>query len=143
MANLCTCATVVGASSLYWMAIEYNMGLVAGSLPGLRPLFARFGIFGTTNDATGRSSRKNPQFSPSYQLEDHSSKNWGPGRRAKGSKNRYQGESVLDATVVGGRSSRESDEAGIVKTQVFTVSHEYENNSVKDKQQSWSNLNGK
>lgn len=125
------------------MAIEYNMGLVAGSLPGLQPLFKRFGIFGTTNDATGPSSRKNPQFSPSYQLEDHSSKNWGSGRRGKGSKNRYQGESVLDATVMGERSSQESDEARIVKTQVFTLTHETNDHPSETKPPSWGTFNAK
>ncbi|KAJ5609048.1 hypothetical protein N7528_009615 [Penicillium herquei] len=37
--------TYDSASSLYWMAIEFNIGLVAGSLSSLRPLpfFRRFG----------------------------------------------------------------------------------------------------
>ncbi|KAJ5967000.1 hypothetical protein N7501_003248 [Penicillium viridicatum] len=37
--------TYDSASSLYWMAIEFNLGLVAGSLSSLRPLpiFRRFG----------------------------------------------------------------------------------------------------
>ncbi|KAJ5929058.1 hypothetical protein N7454_006906 [Penicillium verhagenii] len=37
--------TYESAPSLYWMAIEFNMGLVAGSLSSLRPLpfFRRFG----------------------------------------------------------------------------------------------------
>ncbi|KAJ5662822.1 hypothetical protein N7507_003553 [Penicillium longicatenatum] len=37
--------TYDSASSLYWMAIEFNLGLVAGSLSSLKPLpvFRRFG----------------------------------------------------------------------------------------------------
>ncbi|KXG52200.1 uncharacterized protein PGRI_084840 [Penicillium griseofulvum] len=43
--NGTTDLTYDSASSLYWMAIEFNLGLVAGSLSSLRPLplFRRFG----------------------------------------------------------------------------------------------------
>ncbi|KAL6790463.1 hypothetical protein GGI42DRAFT_346998 [Trichoderma sp. SZMC 28013] len=128
-----TDTTFEGASSLYWMAIEYNMGLVAGSLPALRPLFQRLGMFGSSNDPS--SSNQN-QFTPSYQLEDQNSKQWGTGRRTQGSRNRYQGDSVLDQTVIDrDDSSRDSEEARIVKTEVFTVTTEEADS--RGNQQAW------
>lgn len=115
------------------MAIEYNMGLVAGSLPALRPLFQRLGMFGSSNDPS--SSNQN-QFTPSYQLEDQNSKQWGTGRRTQGSRNRYQGDSVLDQTVIDrDDSSRDSEEARIVKTEVFTVTTEEADS--RGNQQAW------
>ncbi|KAH8883257.1 hypothetical protein GQ53DRAFT_787095 [Thozetella sp. PMI_491] len=124
-----TDTTFEGASSLYWMAIEYNLGLVAGSLTGLRPLFAKFGLFSTTNNSNEPSYKKN-EFSPSYQLEDQSASNKSWSRRGQGGRTRYQGDSVLEQTIVGGdggdRSSQEDDEARIVKTQVFTVTEAHE-----------------
>ncbi|RFU80715.1 hypothetical protein TARUN_1484 [Trichoderma arundinaceum] len=131
-----TDTTFEGASSLYWMAIEYNMGLVAGSLPALRPLFSRLGIFGSSADPS--SGNQNQQFSPSYQLEDQNSKQWGSGRRTQGSKNRFQGDSVLEATVIDrDASSRDSEEARIVKTEVFTVTSEARNPDSRGNQQAW------
>ncbi|KAL7908105.1 hypothetical protein GGI35DRAFT_480823 [Trichoderma velutinum] len=130
-----TDTTFEGASSLYWMAIEYNMGLVAGSLPALRPLFQRLGMFGSSNDPA--SSNQN-QFTPSYQLEDQNSKQWGTGRRTQGSKNRFQGDSVLEATVIDrDDSSRDSEEARIVKTEVFTVTSEAREAESRGNQQAW------
>jgi hypothetical protein len=118
------------------MAIEYNMGLVAGSLPALRPLFSRLGIFGSSNDPS--SGNQNQQFAPSYQLEDQNSKQWGTGRRTQGSKNRFQGDSVLDATVFDrDASSRDSEEARIVKTEVFTVTSEARDPASRGNQQAW------
>ncbi|KAL7784139.1 hypothetical protein V8C37DRAFT_420737 [Trichoderma ceciliae] len=132
-----TDTTFEGASSLYWMAIEYNMGLVAGSLPALRPLFSRLGVFGSSNDPS--SGNQNQQFSPSYQLEDKNSKQWESGRRTQGSKNRFQGDSVLDATVIDREdSSRHSEEARIVKTKVFTVTSEARDPASQGNQQAWS-----
>ncbi|KAL7941028.1 hypothetical protein V8C42DRAFT_361425 [Trichoderma barbatum] len=129
--------TFEGASSLYWMAIEYNMGLVAGSLPALRPLFTRLGIFGSSADPS--SGNQNQQFAPSYQLEDQNSKQWGSGRRTQGSKNRFQGDSVLDATIVDrDNSSRDSEEARIMKTEVFTVTSEARDAHARGNQQAWS-----
>lgn len=117
------------------MAIEYNMGLVAGSLPALRPIFSRLGLFGSTNDP---SSGNQNQFTPSYQLEDQNSKQWGSGRRTQGSKNRFQGDSVLDATVIDrDASSRDSEEARIVKTEVFTVTSEARDPASRGNQQAW------
>ncbi|QQK47632.1 PTH11 GPCR protein [Penicillium digitatum] len=50
------------ASSLYWMAIEFNLGLVAGSLSSLRPLpiFRRFGSSTNSRDkiSTGDKSHE-------------------------------------------------------------------------------------
>ncbi|CAI7642872.1 unnamed protein product [Penicillium palitans] len=50
------------ASSLYWMAIEFNLGLVAGSLSSLRPLpiFRRFGstINSGDKESTGDKSHE-------------------------------------------------------------------------------------
>lgn len=117
------------------MAIEYNMGLVAGSLPALRPLFQRLGMFGSSADPA--SSGQN-QFTPSYQLEDQNSKQWGTGRRTQGSKNRFQGDSVLDQTVMDrDDSSRDSEEARIVKTEVFTVTSEAREGDSRGNQQAW------
>ncbi|KAJ5889115.1 hypothetical protein N7504_009925 [Penicillium tannophilum] len=46
--------TYDSASSLYWMAIEFNLGLVAGSLSSLKPLpvFRRFGSSAESNKAS-------------------------------------------------------------------------------------------
>lgn len=113
------------------------MGLVAGSLPALRPLFSRLGIFGSSNDPS--SINQNQQFAPSYQLEDQNSKQWGTGRRTQGSKNRFQGDSVLDATVIDrDPSSRDSEDARIVKTEVFTVTSESRDPASRGNQQAWS-----
>ncbi|KAJ5961676.1 hypothetical protein N7501_006617 [Penicillium viridicatum] len=54
--------TYDSASSLYWMAIEFNLGLVAGSLSSLRPLplFRRFGSSVRSRDkaTTGDDSQE-------------------------------------------------------------------------------------
>ncbi|KAL4900270.1 hypothetical protein BDW74DRAFT_188641 [Aspergillus multicolor] len=44
--------TFTSTSSLYWMVIEFNLGLVAGSLSSLRPLpfFRRFGSSANSHD---------------------------------------------------------------------------------------------
>ncbi|KAI0005663.1 hypothetical protein F4779DRAFT_630078 [Xylariaceae sp. FL0662B] len=133
-----TDTTFDGASSLYWMAIEYNLGLVAGSLPGLRPLLAKIGILGTTKDDS--YAYKNKQFSPSYPLEDNSGKHWGSGKRSQISKNKHQGDSVLELTVLEHQSSEES--AGhnrILKQQVITIAEEPRGSSAhaKAQQQPW------
>jgi hypothetical protein len=124
------------ASSLYWMAIEYNLGLVAGALSGLRPLFSRLGLFGSTNEKSYMTPNNN--FSPSYQLGDYSSKNWKS--KASSSKARYKGESVLDITVAREGSPRESDEARIVKTQEFAISEEYHENGNHGTLKNWGSV---
>lgn len=115
------------------MAIEYNLGMVAGSLTALRPYLARMGILGSTNRSTDASYGRNG-FTPSYPLQNHGSRPWNSkdgkdadlstsGRRGK--QHRVQGDSVLEHTVVGDRSSEDvTDETRIVKTQIFTVSEE-------------------
>ncbi|KAJ5801560.1 uncharacterized protein N7518_003628 [Penicillium psychrosexuale] len=54
--------TYDSASSLYWMAIEFNLGLVAGSLSSLRALsvFRRFGSSANSRDkgSTGNKSHE-------------------------------------------------------------------------------------
>ncbi|KAH7025106.1 uncharacterized protein B0I36DRAFT_250511 [Microdochium trichocladiopsis] len=92
--------TFDAASSLYWMAIEYNLGLVAGSLTSLRPLFARYGLFRTAADSNRRQSRGAKRMS--YRLDDSPGSSWGHGRSGHGQAGaeRYQGDSVLATTVV-------------------------------------------
>ncbi|KAJ5971293.1 uncharacterized protein N7479_001211 [Penicillium vulpinum] len=55
--NGTTDLTYDSASSLYWMAIEFNLGLVAGSLSSLRPLplFCRFGSSTNAGDKASNS----------------------------------------------------------------------------------------
>ncbi|KAJ5153877.1 uncharacterized protein N7500_009316 [Penicillium coprophilum] len=56
--NGTTDLTYDSSSSLYWMAIEFNLGLVAGSLSSLRPLplFRRFGSSTHSQDKGSRSA---------------------------------------------------------------------------------------
>ncbi|KAJ5934270.1 hypothetical protein N7466_003817 [Penicillium verhagenii] len=62
--------TYKSAPSLYWMAIEFNMGLVAGSLSSLRPLpfFRRFG-------SSANSRNKTSSAGISHELYDRKSSN--------------------------------------------------------------------
>ncbi|KAL1880545.1 hypothetical protein VTK73DRAFT_5558 [Phialemonium thermophilum] len=100
-----TDTTFVAASSLYWMAIEYNLGLVAGSLACLQPLFIRLGLVTGTSAAQSSAGRGKQGFHPSYQLDNvdggmPSENSW----RGKISKkwnvsDRVQGESVLDTVM--------------------------------------------
>ncbi|KAJ5371888.1 hypothetical protein N7517_003894 [Penicillium concentricum] len=64
--NGTTDLTYDSASSLYWMAIEFNLGLVAGSLSSLRPLplFRRFG------SSTQHSQDKASTSDESHELEN-------------------------------------------------------------------------
>ena len=87
------------------MAIEYNLGLVAGSLTGLRPLLSKIGVLMSTK---GQSSYSGNQFSPSYRLENRDNKHWPSSQRSGTKNNRVQGDSVLEATVF----DRSSDESG-------------------------------
>ncbi|KAL4965726.1 uncharacterized protein BDV14DRAFT_199500 [Aspergillus stella-maris] len=68
--------TFDATSSLYWMVIEFNLGLVAGSLSSLRPL-RLFRYFGSTKDSKYQEpSHETPQELQNLQRS---------GRRKKGS----------------------------------------------------------
>ncbi|KAI1427596.1 hypothetical protein F5Y12DRAFT_160654 [Xylaria sp. FL1777] len=76
--------TYHSASALYWQCIEYNLGMIAGSVGCLSPLFKRLGTI-------GKKHLTNPKLSSSsYRLDDRN--DWSP---KKGSGNRVQGDSVL------------------------------------------------
>ncbi|KAI8243240.1 hypothetical protein K4K57_008085 [Colletotrichum sp. SAR 10_99] len=111
--------TYAGASSLYWMAIEYNLGLVAGSLAGLRPLVSK--VVTALRSSRGNSAYKSNQFTPSYQLENCDNKHWNSSERSGTKNSRYQGDSVLEATVLGDRSSDDSGRQHILKTQSVSI----------------------
>lgn len=102
------------------MAIEYNLGLVAGSLTGLRPLVSR--VVSALGSSKGDSSYKNNQFSPSYQLENcNNNKHWNSSQRSGTKNNKFQGDSVLEQTVMGDRNSDESGRQHILKTQSVSI----------------------
>ncbi|KAI1827116.1 hypothetical protein F4861DRAFT_536302 [Xylaria intraflava] len=99
--------TFHSSSALYWQAIEYNLGMVAGSLGCLRPLFRKIGIM-------GKEYFSNDEFSPSsYRLNNVQEGKHGNGRSAgrdgdvkppkKGSAFRVQGDSVLNTFATGER----------------------------------------
>ncbi|KAF4855297.1 hypothetical protein CGCSCA4_v001425 [Colletotrichum siamense] len=111
--------TYAGASSLYWMAIEYNLGLVAGSLAGLRPLVSK--VVTALRSSRGNSAYKSNQFTPSYQLENCDNKHWNSSERSGTKNSRYQGDSVLEATVLGDRNSDDSGRQHILKTQSVSI----------------------
>ncbi|KAJ5395162.1 uncharacterized protein N7487_009465 [Penicillium crustosum] len=56
--------TYDSASSLYWMAIEFNLGLVAGSLSSLKPLpiFRRFGSTINSGDKASTGAKSHELF---------------------------------------------------------------------------------
>ncbi|KAG8164334.1 hypothetical protein KVR01_006252 [Diaporthe batatas] len=111
--------TYVGAESLYWMAIEYNLGLVAGSLTGLRPLVSR--VVSALGSSKGISAYRNNQFSPSYPLENCDNKHWISSQRTGTRNNRFQGDSILEPTVMGDRNSDDSGRHHILKTQSVSI----------------------
>ncbi|KAL2278749.1 hypothetical protein FJTKL_14200 [Diaporthe vaccinii] len=118
--------TYVGAESLYWMAIEYNLGLVAGSLTGLRPLLSRIGV---RLASKGDSDYKSAPFAPSYKLEDRNNKHWASSQCSGVKKDRHQGDSVLDKTVMGDRISDDSGRQHILKTQSISITEESRDDS--------------
>lgn len=120
------CSLDAGAESLYWMAIEYNLGLVAGSLTGLRPLLSRIGVLLSSK---GDSNYKSAPFAPSYKLEDRSNKHWASSQRSGVKKDRHQGDSVLDQTVMGDRISDDSGRQHILKTQSISITEESRDDS--------------
>lgn len=131
-----------GASSLYWMAIEYNLGLVAGSLTGIRPLISRIGVLVTTRGDSDYKS--NNQFSPSYRLDNHDNRHWDSSQRSGVKGNKFQGDSVLELTVFGDRSSEDIGHQQILKTQSFTITEEARNSSsFANTQQPWQDCDRK
>lgn len=101
------------ASSLYWMNIEYNLGLVAGSIACLRPLFIKFGW----SNPKALSSSGDLQNKMGGYLSTYKLRTIGGGPRSRrsakrGASNRVQGESILDTVMtveVGGEEDRQTD----------------------------------
>ncbi len=92
------------------MAIEYNLGVVAGSLASLRPLFVRLGLTtmsskNTSNKPSAGNDLENNKTGGSYQLNklegSGASGQWRNKLGRMNLSNRVQGESVLDQTVMG------------------------------------------
>lgn len=126
------------------MAIEYNLGLVAGSLTGLRPLLSRIGI--ALGSSKGNSGYKSSPFAPSYRLEnrDNTGKHWDSSQRSGIKKNRHQGDSVLEQTVMGDRNSDESGRQHILKTQSVSITEEVaDSSSLANTQQPWQDFDRK
>lgn len=111
------------------MAIEYNLGLVAGSLTGLRPLLSRIGVL-LSSKGDSRTYKSN-QFLPSYRLEnrENSNKHWNSSQRSGAKKDRFQGDSVLEQTVMGDRISDDSGRQHILKTQSISITEEARDDS--------------
>jgi hypothetical protein len=117
------------------MAIEYNLGVVAGSLACLRPLFIRLGL--SKDSYASNSSGNKPSAGAdvennSYPLKtlDNSSRS-GQWRNKFGRlniSNRVQGESVLDRTLVGDHQRLDdTDEDSESRKRIFlneTISQE-------------------
>ena len=124
------------------MAIEYNLGLVAGSLTGLRPLVSR--VVGALGSSKGDSSYKNNHFSPSYQLENRDNIHWDSSQRSGARKNKFQGDSVLEHTVLGDRNSDDSGRQHILKTQSISITEEVESSSsLGNTHQAWQDFDQK
>ncbi|KAF4309031.1 hypothetical protein GTA08_BOTSDO03135 [Botryosphaeria dothidea] len=90
--------TYSSTSSLYWMAVEFNPGLVAGSLSSLRafPVLRRFGsTFGSSGG--GYANSKGYVNSRSMEMGNMSQSN--ASRKKRRRHNRPMGESVLEQTV--------------------------------------------
>ncbi|KAI1157627.1 hypothetical protein F5B18DRAFT_665822 [Nemania serpens] len=89
--------TYHSASALYWQSIEYNLGMIAGSLGCLQPLFKRIG-------AVGRNYFENSKFrSSSCKLEE--AHDWLP----RGSELRVQGDSILNTATTAQPQGDDSD----------------------------------
>lgn len=124
------------------MAIEYNLGLVAGSLTGLRPLLSRVGMLMSSK---GNSDYKSgDQFSPAYRLENRGDKHWDSSQRSGTKKNRFQGDSILEPTVMGDRNSDESGRQHILKTQSVSITEEVaDSSSVPSSHHPWQDFDRK
>lgn len=122
------------------MAIEYNLGLVAGSLTGLRPLLSR--VVSALGSSKGNSSYKVDQFSPSYRLENRDNKQWPSSQRSGTKQNRIQGDSILEQTVLGDRNSGDSGRQHILKTQAISITTEEtgDSSSLTNTQQPWQDF---
>ncbi|KAJ5545270.1 hypothetical protein N7535_006347 [Penicillium sp. DV-2018c] len=103
--------TYDSASSLYWMAIEFNLGLVAGSLSSLKPL-PFFRRFGSSKDSRYKVSTGGDT---PHELRNVSGKD---NRSRKKTLNSGMGTSILQDSV------NSSQERIIHVTKVFNVSHE-------------------
>lgn len=124
------------------MAIEYNLGLVAGSLTGLRPLLSKINI--ALGSSKGNSGYKNSPFEPSYRLENRDNKHWDSSQRSGAKKNRHQGDSVLEQTGLGDRNSDESGRQHILKTQSVSITEEVADSfSLANTQQPWQDFDRK
>jgi len=65
------------AASLIWMNLEFNLGLVAGSISSLRPLFNIQAFWSTQNDSSNRTPGRVSQHGTSkkgYELQSRD--NW-------------------------------------------------------------------
>ncbi|POS72062.1 hypothetical protein DHEL01_v209541 [Diaporthe helianthi] len=135
--------TYVGAKSLYWMAIEYNLGLVAGSLTGLRPLVSR--VVSALGSSNGASAYRQNDFSPSYQLDNCNNQHWNSTQRSGMKSNKFQGDSVLERTVLGDRDSDDSGRQHILKTQSVSIITEESGDvsSIRNKHQPWEQFDPK
>lgn len=123
------------------MAIEYNLGLVAGSLTGLRPLLSRIGVLLSSK---GDSNYKSNQFTPSYRLENRDNKHWASSQRSAAKNNRHQGDSILEPTVLGDRNSDESGRQHILKTQSISITEEERgSSSLANTHQPWQDFDRK
>lgn len=87
------------------MSVEYNLGMVAGSLACLRPLFVKIGWATSSSDNSGQET-----FTPSYELDRPL--NWRDKLRGR-SHERVQGDSVLAtfATMADERTSKHRGES--------------------------------
>ncbi|KAL4808577.1 hypothetical protein BDV18DRAFT_157521 [Aspergillus unguis] len=96
--------TFDATSSLYWMVIEFNLGLVAGSLSSLKPL-PLFRKFGSTKDSRYKQSSSNP-----YELQVTPVKDTGNSRRKK---SLGMGTTILQET------GSESQERIVLQTEAY------------------------
>lgn len=94
------------------MNIEYNLGLVAGSVACLRPFFVKLGFAKVELADAGDRQHERGEFRHSYNLRTIGG---GPKWRRpaqRGAATRVQGESVLDTVVtlgVGSEDDRQTD----------------------------------
>lgn len=125
------------------MVIEYNLGLVAGAMSGLRPLLSRIGVLVSSKGDSKPTN--NYQFSPSYRLENRDNAAWASSQRS-GTKNgsKYQGDSILEATVFGDRVSDDSGRQQILKTQSISITEEArDDSSFVNPHQPWQDIERK
>lgn len=89
------------------MNIEYNLGLVAGSIACLRPLFIQLGWSNPRSSSSGDLHNKLGGYISTYKLRTIGGgpKLKRPGHR--GDSNRVQGESILDTVMTLGAKGEE------------------------------------